>query len=139
VASFRFENAALRSNGDSGYGQLFTDARCDKQIGWRPGAEGVRDSASARARRQPALDSSADLLLHRGMSNPPHLSPRKQAERAARDKRLARALRDNLRRRKGQTRAQNDPAGGNADTSTTLSGELLSGKSNRHGGTTADC
>jgi hypothetical protein len=86
-----------------------------------------------------ALDSNADLLLQCGMSNPPHLSPRKQAERAARDARLAQALRENLRRRKEQARAQSDRAGGDADPSATLSGERLSSKSNRHGGPTANC
>ena len=36
----------------------------------------------------------------------PHLTPGKSSERAARDERLASALRDNLRRRKEQRRAQ---------------------------------
>jgi hypothetical protein len=74
------------------------------------------------------------------MGSAPALSPRKQAERAARDARLAQALRDNLRRRKDQARAQADGAGGPAGASATatLSGGPLSSKSNRHGGTTAD-
>ena len=42
------------------------------------------------------------------MSEPPPLSPARQAERAARDKRLAEALRANLRRRKEQARARDD-------------------------------
>jgi hypothetical protein len=42
------------------------------------------------------------------MSEAPHLSPARQAERAARDKRLAEALRTNLRRRKEQARARED-------------------------------
>jgi len=40
------------------------------------------------------------------MSEVPDLPSRKQAERAAREQRLAGALRDNLRRRKEQARAQ---------------------------------
>ncbi len=59
---------------------------------------------------EPTLDSGAELLLHRHMKDAPDLSPRKQAERAARDERLARALRDNLQRRKGQARAQAERA-----------------------------
>jgi hypothetical protein len=52
-----------------------------------------------------------------GMSGHLHLTPARQAERAAREARLAKALRDNLRRRKEQARtleAMADPApGGN--------------------------
>jgi hypothetical protein len=44
------------------------------------------------------------------MSGSPRLTPMRQAERAARDKRLAEALRANLRRRKDQTRAREDEA-----------------------------
>jgi hypothetical protein len=72
------------------------------------------------------------------MSTAPHLSPRKQAERAAREERLAQALRDNLRRRKEQARAQAERAAQPADVCDRLSGAPLSGKTNRHGGTTAD-
>jgi hypothetical protein len=36
----------------------------------------------------------------------PHLTPARQAQHAVRDKRLAEALRDNLRRRKEQARAK---------------------------------
>ena len=42
------------------------------------------------------------------MSEPPRLTPARQTERAARDKRLAEALRANLRRRKEQARARED-------------------------------
>jgi len=42
------------------------------------------------------------------MSEPPRLTPVRQAERDARDKRLAEALRANLRRRKEQARARED-------------------------------
>lgn len=65
------------------------------------------------------------------MKQAPDASPRKTAERAARDERLAGALRANLRRRKEQARAQSARRAG-------LSGEPLSIKSNRHGGTTID-
>jgi hypothetical protein len=40
------------------------------------------------------------------MSKGPTLTPRKEAERAAAEARLAAALRDNLRRRKEQARGQ---------------------------------
>jgi len=40
----------------------------------------------------------------------PHFTPEKSAEQAARDARLAKALRDNLRRRKDQARAQEQRA-----------------------------
>jgi hypothetical protein len=85
-----------------------------------------------------ALDNSAVRTLHRRMNEPPYLSPRKQEERAARNKRLAEALRDNLRRRKEQARVQAERAPDPADVGDGLSGAPLSGKTNRHGGTTAD-
>jgi len=44
------------------------------------------------------------------MADPPRVSPSRQAERAARDQRLAEALRQNLRRRKEQARARDDGA-----------------------------
>jgi hypothetical protein len=84
------------------------------------------------------LDGGADLLLDRVMRAPSELSRRKQVERAARNERLAQALRDNLRRRKEQARMQADGTRTNADPSPTLSGEPLSSKINRYGGTTAD-
>jgi len=40
------------------------------------------------------------------MSEPPQIAPRKSIERAAREARLAKALRENLVRRKEQKRAQ---------------------------------
>jgi hypothetical protein len=40
------------------------------------------------------------------MSEPPHVTRRKAVEQAAREQRLAKALRENLRRRKEQARAQ---------------------------------
>jgi len=52
------------------------------------------------------LDSSAALPLHCGMSEPPRITPKKSLERAAREARLAKALRENLVRRKEQKRAQ---------------------------------
>ena len=52
------------------------------------------------------LDRLPALSLHRRMSEPPQITPKKSVERAAREARLAKALRDNLVRRKGQKRAQ---------------------------------
>ena len=46
------------------------------------------------------------LPLHRGMAQPLQPGAKHNAERAEREKRLAKALRDNLRRRKEQARAQ---------------------------------
>jgi hypothetical protein len=46
------------------------------------------------------------LALHRGMAQPPQPGTKRNAERAAREERLAKALRDNLRRRKEQARAR---------------------------------
>jgi hypothetical protein len=40
------------------------------------------------------------------MDGDPDLTPRKNSERTAREERLAKALRDNLRRRKEQARAR---------------------------------
>lgn len=42
------------------------------------------------------------------MSNAPDLTPAKRTELAAQQERLAKALRDNLRRRKQQRRAQDE-------------------------------
>jgi hypothetical protein len=42
------------------------------------------------------------------MPDSPQLTPARRAEQAARDKRLAAALRENLRRRKEQARARED-------------------------------
>jgi hypothetical protein len=63
---------------------------------------------------------------------------RKQAERAARDERLRRALRENLHRRKEQARTRAGPPAQPAEAIGSLSGAPLSSKTNRHGGTTAD-
>jgi hypothetical protein len=52
------------------------------------------------------LDTAAVLPLHRGMNQPLKPGARHNTERAAREERLAKALRDNLRRRKEQARAQ---------------------------------
>ena len=46
--------------------------------------------------------------MHRCMAEHPRLTPKKKAESAARTERLAKALRDNLRRRKEQARAQQE-------------------------------
>jgi len=42
------------------------------------------------------------------MAESPRLTPSRRADHAARDKRLAEALRENLRRRKEQARARGD-------------------------------
>lgn len=72
------------------------------------------------------------------MKKSPGLSPRKAAARAARDERLARALRDNLRRRKEQARAQAAPPGAAAAPGSVLSGGRLSRKSKRGAGPAAE-
>jgi hypothetical protein len=70
------------------------------------------------------------------MREGPKLPGRKQAERAAREARLATALRENLRRRKEQARAQAARrASAEADG---LSGTPLSSKSRSGGKDTAD-
>lgn len=45
------------------------------------------------------------------MTERPHLTPNKEAERTTRTERLAKALRENLRRRKEQARAQEQGEG----------------------------
>jgi hypothetical protein len=59
------------------------------------------------------------------MAEPPQLSPKKSAERIARTERLAKALRENLRRRKEQARAQKQraPSDGPANKGRKASGE----------------
>jgi hypothetical protein len=57
-------------------------------------------------RRRARLDSAARLRLHRPMRERPNLTPAKEAEHAARNARLAAALRENLQRRKEQARGQ---------------------------------
>jgi hypothetical protein len=52
------------------------------------------------------LDRIDALPLHRRMDDDIHRTTRKSGGRAAREERLAKALRDNLRRRKEQARAQ---------------------------------
>jgi hypothetical protein len=61
------------------------------------------------------LDRFVTLSLHRSMSQPPHITPKKSAERAAREARLAKALRENLVRRKEQKRAQEQRAVAQSD------------------------
>jgi hypothetical protein len=72
------------------------------------------------------------------MNKTPDISPRKRAERALRDERLAQALRENLHRRKEQARAQAERAGKPDTAGNGLSGAPLSSKTDRNGGTTAD-
>jgi hypothetical protein len=71
------------------------------------------------------------------MSDTPRLSPHKEAERAARDERRARALRDNLYRRKEQARARTQPGEGDVESAAaSLSEGPPSGKSGSDAGTT---
>jgi hypothetical protein len=72
------------------------------------------------------------------MSPASDLSRRKEAQRKARAERSAAALRDNLRRRKDQTRARAGGEASPADPRPGLSGAPLSSTTDRHGGTTAD-
>jgi len=85
-----------------------------------------------------ALDSNPTLSLHCRMSKMADLSPRKRAERVAREERLAQALRENLHRRKEQARAQAERTVKPNSAGNGLSDAPLSSKTNRHGGTTAD-
>jgi len=52
------------------------------------------------------------------MTDAPRLTRAKQGQHAARDQRLARALRENLRRRKEQARAREPQAGDPPDKAT---------------------
>ena len=61
-----------------------------------------------------AIDSGMRLPFHRPMADTPCITREKRMERVARDERLARALRENLRRRKEQARAREPNAGGRA-------------------------
>lgn len=70
------------------------------------------------------------------MKQYPDRSTRKEAQRTAREERLAQALRANLRRRKEQARAQAITAGGSPATA--LSDRPLSSKSTDDGGTIGD-
>ena len=70
-------------------------------------------SASRPQRRENSHRAEDDFLTgsrrfrsHREMSEPPHITSKKSIERAAREARLAKALRDNLVRRKEQKRAR---------------------------------
>ncbi len=61
------------------------------------------------------IDSRAPLPFHRAMADSPRLTRTRQIEQAERAERRARALRENLHRRKAQARAkeaasENDPA-----------------------------
>jgi hypothetical protein len=70
-----------------------------------------------------------------GMSDEANPTGNKEAERTARESRLAKALRDNLRRRKEQERARAAPQAIGSDG---LSDAPLSSKSKRRDGDTAD-
>jgi hypothetical protein len=72
------------------------------------------------------------------MREGPNLTGGKRADRAARDARLAAALRDNLRRRKEQARAQAASREARGGAEAGLSGAALSGKSRYRGEDIAD-
>jgi hypothetical protein len=68
----------------------------------------------------------------------PDLSAGKARARTERDERLATALRENLRRRKAQARAQQERAGTGGGPSPALSGDPVSGTNRCRGSTPAD-
>ena len=84
------------------------------------------------------LDSARALRLHRPVRERPNLTAGKHADRAGREARLAAALRDNLRRRKEQARAQAASREAAVGTAAGLSGTALSGKSRYRGEDVAD-
>jgi len=72
------------------------------------------------------------------MREGPKLTASRKADRAGRDARLAAALRDNLRRRKEQARAQAASREARDGAAAGLSGTALSGKSRYRGEDIAD-
>ena len=72
------------------------------------------------------------------MSKSPNLSPGKAALRVARTERLAQALRENLKRRKQRADAPGKGAADIDGDSATLSGAMVSGKSDDRSESTAD-
>lgn len=58
------------------------------------------------------MTASASGPSIRPVTDSPELTPAKRQEHTERDQRLARALRENLRRRKQQARARHQPATG---------------------------
>jgi hypothetical protein len=72
------------------------------------------------------------------MRERPKLTPEKEAERAAQNARLAAALRENLRRRKEQARAQTEGRARRDNVPGGLSGTALSSKSGFVGEDIAD-
>lgn len=54
------------------------------------------------------IDSRTSLKLHPAMADSPRITEAKRREHAGRAERLARALRENLRRRKAQARAKQE-------------------------------
>ena len=84
------------------------------------------------------LDSAAALRLHRRVRGGPKLTAGKPADHAGREERLAAALRDNLRRRKEQARAQDANRQQPGGVPAGLSGTGLSGKSRIRGEDVAD-
>jgi hypothetical protein len=85
-----------------------------------------------------ALDSAAAVRLHRLVREGPKLTAGRRADRDARAARLGAALRDNLRRRKDQARAQDANREQPGGVPAGLSGTGLSGKSRICGEDVAD-
>ena len=77
---------------------------CDIWQGGGPFTQG--GPATVASKR--LLDNFITRSLHRYMKDLPDLTPAKRTERAAREERLAKALRDNLHRRKQQQRARDE-------------------------------
>ena len=102
IGTKRDSGSVAFSPSDSVYTRSRFRCFADPQIDTQPGA----DRAKILAPHPRPLDSDAALSLHRGMSELPIITPQKMVERAAREARLAKALRDNLVRRKEQKRAQ---------------------------------
>jgi site-specific DNA recombinase len=74
----------------------------------RQGGGPCTSAGAATVASNQLLDKFITRSLHRYMKDLPDLTPEKRTERAAREERLAKALRDNLHRRKQQQRARDE-------------------------------
>jgi site-specific DNA recombinase len=74
---------------------------------WQVGGPCTQGGAATVASNQ-LLDKFITHSLHRYMKDLPDLTPAKRGERAAQQERLAKALRENLHRRKQQQRARDE-------------------------------
>jgi len=88
----------------SSYGSIAQIPGCDI---WQGGGPFTRGGSATVASKR-LLDKFNTRSLHRNMKDLPDLTPAKRTERAAREERLAKALRDNLHRRKQQQRARDE-------------------------------